>query len=1203
MAKGKKSKKDVESESEDEVVVAEEQAKKPKKDKKKKDAKSLETAMENLDMEDSEPEVKPAKKEKKKKKKDVASDSEDDGGRSNKKGGFALLMDDDSPDEKSEPEEEAPQPVKSKSKKSKSKSAFELLQNESEEEVDKDMEEEEVIKPQKDKKKKKKKQQEIEEDESIPVEEAPKEEKGGKKKKKKKGKKDDEDEDLDAMLAALKAEYTGEAPPEETEAPKAPVNDEKEGKKKKNKKGDEEDAGDMGFEVIDGEEVGGTVKTAAQKKKEKKERQKQKEFEEKKKAAENKGKPKEAVVEKAETPKLEEKDAEEPEGEEDVDDTTGDKTSKKKKGKKDEEDKKKKKPNKAVLAAMQEALQKQKDEEEERLRKEQEEQKAWEEKIRLEEEQKKRDEEKKLAKKEREKQRKAELKAAGKLLTPAQKQAKARAEALLEARRAQGLDVPEVGEKRVRPGMKKRFNQKKQQEKEKESTPEGEKESTPEEVSEVKESPVEEKKEEVADSWDAEDDIKDAWDADSDKEEEKKKEDKKTEPVAVVEKQPSVDEEKEESEEEESDEEDDESDESEDEESEDDSDESEDDSEEDMTLAEKKRERALARIAERKKVNESNRTTDELRAPVVCVLGHVDTGKTKILDKLRRTNVQDGEAGGITQQIGATNVPIAVIQEQCKMVHGFVDSPLKLPGLLIIDTPGHESFSNLRDRGSSLCDIAILVVDIMHGLEPQTIESLNLLKKKKTPFVVALNKIDRLYEWKGNRHKDVRDVLKSQPHNTMMEFQKRKDEVILGLAEQGMNAALFWENPDPSDYISLVPTSAHSGDGMGNLMGQLVEMSQTFLSQRLSFTEELQATVLEVKAIGGFGTTIDVVLVNGRLKFGQTIVLTGTEGPIVTTVKALLTPSKMQDLRVKNQYLEHKELKAAQGVKIAAKELEKTIAGLSLRVAYNPDEVDIVKAEAEKDLASALNAIKLKPLGVFVQASTLGSLEALLDFLKTSKIPYAGVRIGPVVRKDVMRASTMLEHEQKYAVILAFDVKVERDAQEMADREGVKIFQADIIYHLFDRFTEYQAELVRQKKEQFKHVAVFPCKLRIMAENVFRTRDPIVCGVKVEAGVVRIGTPICVPSKEFIYLGAISSIEHNNKEMESAKKGDEICIKIENPGGDAPKMFGRHFDATDLLISKISRESIDACKDYFRDELVKSDWALMVELKKLFEIL
>merc|ERR1711962_596722 len=980
-------------------------------------------------------------------------------------------------------------------------------------------------------------------------------------------------------------------------------------KKKKKESSPQEDDGDdaskLGFEVIDDEDVeaeGGTVKTAAQKKKEKKAKQLQKLKEEKEKERKG-GKPQAQEEKKSEAVKEATPENEgEGEGEEEKDDKKG----KKKKGKKEKEEeeaKKKKKPNKAILAAMAETLAKQK-EEEERLRAEEEE------KERLEEERvaaaiaaKQREEEKRAAKKEREKQKKDQLKAEGKWLTPAQKAAKARADAALEAMRAQGAEVPVAGEKKLT--MKERAKLKKQNKSRHAEQAAASKETTPEKVVEemVEVVKVEESKEPEK-AAEEEEDVLDNWmDADdSDKEEEaKKNQSEKKEKASPEGEQVGGDEDSEEEESE--DEEEEEESESEEESS------SEEEEEEDLeetdgkTLAEIKRERAIARIKDRMKKNAEAKSKDNLRSPVVCVLGHVDTGKTKILDKLRRTNVQDGEAGGITQQIGATNVPIPVIKEQCKMVQGFADNPLRLPGLLIIDTPGHESFSNLRDRGSSLCDIAILVIDIMHSLEPQTIESLNLLKKKKTPFVVALNKIDRLYEWKPNRHKDVREVLEMQGTNTKLEFQKKKDEVLLGLAEQGLNAALFWENPDPEEYISLVPTSAHSGDGMGNLMGQLVEISQTRLEERLSFSEELQATVLEVKAIGGFGTTIDVVLVNGRLKFGQTIVLTGTEGPIVTTVKALLTPSKMQDLRVKCGYTEHKELMAAQGVKIAAKELDKAIAGLSMRVANNPDEIEILKEACERDLASALNAIKLKPLGVFVQASTLGSLEALLEFLKTSKIPYAGVRIGPVVRKDVMRASTMLEHEEKYAVILAFDVKVERDAQEMADRENVKIFQADIIYHLFDRFTEYQAELVKKKKEQFKNIAVFPCKLKILPEHIFTRRDPIVAGVKVEAGIIKCGTPLCVPSKEFIYIGICTSIQKNEKDVDTARKGEEVCVKIESPGGEAPKMFGRHFDETDLLCSKITRESIDACKDYFRDDLIKSDWALMVELKKLFEIL
>ncbi|XP_055601880.1 eukaryotic translation initiation factor 5B-like [Uranotaenia lowii] len=202
-----------------------------------------------------------------------------------------------------------------------------------------------------------------------------------------------------------------------------------------------------------------------------------------------------------------------------------------------------------------------------------------------------------------------------------------------------------------------------------------------------------------------------------------------------------------------------------------------------------------------------------------------------------------------------------------------------------------------------------------------------------------------------------------------------------------------------------------------------------------------------------------------------------------------------------------------------------------------------------------------------------------------------------------MKASTMLEHENQYATILAFDVKVERDAQELADSLGVKIFQADIIYHLFDKFMAYREEIKQRKREEFKTIAVFPCKLKILPQFVFNSRDPIVIGVIVEAGVVKEGTPICVPSKEFIELGIVTSVEANHKQIETARKGQEVCIKIEPIPGETPKMFGRHFDETDMLVSKISRQSIDACKDYFRDDLLKSDWTLMVELKKTFQIL
>jgi translation initiation factor 5B len=491
----------------------------------------------------------------------------------------------------------------------------------------------------------------------------------------------------------------------------------------------------------------------------------------------------------------------------------------------------------------------------------------------------------------------------------------------------------------------------------------------------------------------------------------------------------------------------------------------------------------------------------------------------------------------------------------------------------------------------------------MHGLEPQTIESINLLKAKKTPFIVALNKIDRLYDWQIVGKKDVRDIIKSQQANTQLEFEQRTKKIIIEFAEQGLNAALFYENPDTRSYVSLVPTSAITGEGMGNLLFLIVESCQNLLAKRLMYSEDLLATVLEVKAIPGLGTTIDAILINGRLREGDTMIIAGTDGPIVTQIRSLLMPQPMKELRVKNAYMEHKEVMAAQGVKIAAKELENAIAGLNMQIAQKQDEVEILKEEVAKELKSALNSIKLSALGVYVHASTLGSLEALVAFLKVSKIPYSAIRIGPVVRRDVMKASTMLTHESQYATILAFDVKIERDAQELADSLGVKIFQADIIYHLFDKFTAYCDDLKQKKRDEFKSIAVFPCKLKILPQFIFNSRDPIVMGVTIEAGILKEGTPICVPTKEFVELGIITSIECNHKQIPTARKGQEVCIKIEPLPGESPKMFGRHFDDTDFLVSKITRQSIDACKEYFRDDLIKTDWALMVELKKQFQIL
>ncbi|XP_071036150.1 eukaryotic translation initiation factor 5B-like [Parasteatoda tepidariorum] len=303
------------------------------------------------------------------------------------------------------------------------------------------------------------------------------------------------------------------------------------------------------------------------------------------------------------------------------------------------------------------------------------------------------------------------------------------------------------------------------------------------------------------------------------------------------------------------------------------------------------------------------------------------------------------------------------------------------------------------------------------------------------------------------------------------------------------------------------------------------------------------------------------------------------------------------------QFLEHREVEGAQGVKICAKDLEKAIAGLPILVPKRADETKILMEEMASMFKETMNSIKVTGTGVYVQTSTLGSLEALMEFLTESKIPVSGVRIGPVTKKDVMKASAMLEHDPTFAVILAFDVRIEREAQDLADYLNIKIFHANIIYHLFDMFVNYRTEIKERNREMYKSVAVFPCKLKILPQFVFNSRDPIVVGVSIEAGVLKEGTPLCVPSKEFLDIGTVTTIEVNHKAIDSARKGQEVCIKIEPCGGEAPKMFGRHFDHTDMVVSKISRQSIDMCKEHFRDDLQKTDWQLMVELKKLFQIM
>ena len=949
----------------------------------------------------------------------------------------------------------------------------------------------------------------------------------------------------------------------------------------------------------DGEEVdaSGRVLTKAEKEKAKKEREKQR----KKEQAAKKKTTGPAPPTKAEPAKaaVEEKKAEAPSAAPAAD-TGG---------------KKKKLP--AHLLAIQR--------QQEELRRQQEESQrmAEAEKARIEEEERqaseeaKRKEEEKAKRKLKEKEKIEQLKKEGKFMTKAQKEEKARNERKLQQMIAAGIKVGglEEGESeqpKKKPEAKKRPAGRRQEkiDEEKALADAAERARLQAEAA-VKEAAEKERLERekveaeaaakataaaaedsVDEDWEAaaasdHEDVKDSWDVDSGEEAGEKAKPKKPSAANGRQEQDSDSEEDEDSDEDES------------------SSDDEQTTAAQLAEAQRKKEAAERREKAHQKAL-AERSADNLRSPICCILGHVDTGKTKLLDKIRQTNVQEGEAGGITQQIGATYFPVEAIKQKTAVVNQDGKFEFKVPGLLIIDTPGHESFANLRSRGSSLCNIAILVVDIMHGLEPQTLESMKLLRDRKTPFIVALNKIDRLYGWKKIDNNGFQESLALQNKAVQNEFRNRLEQTKLAFAEQGFNSELFYENKSMAKFVSLVPTSAHTGEGIPDMLKLIVQLTQERMVGSLMYLSEVQATILEVKQIEGFGMTIDVILSNGYLREGDRIVLCGVEGVIKTNIRALLTPAPMKELRLKSAYVHNKEVKAALGVKISAPGLEGAIAGSRLLVVGPDDDESDLEDEVESDLANLFSRVEKSGRGVSVQASTLGSLEALLDFLKECKIPVANVGIGPVFKRDVMQCGVMLEKARDYAVMLCFDVKVDKEAQAYADEQGVKIFTADIIYHLFDSFKKHMDELTEKKKEESKLLAVFPCVLSTVA--VFNKTGPIVIGVDVVEGQLRINTPIAAVKnnpitglKEIIVLGRVTSIEREHKQIPVCKKGQpSVAIKIEM-GGHQPT-YGRQLEEPDQLYSQISRASINCLKDFYRKEVSNDEWHLIMKLKPMFDI-
>ncbi|WP_135303824.1 translation initiation factor IF-2 [Haloarcula amylovorans] len=536
-------------------------------------------------------------------------------------------------------------------------------------------------------------------------------------------------------------------------------------------------------------------------------------------------------------------------------------------------------------------------------------------------------------------------------------------------------------------------------------------------------------------------------------------------------------------------------------------------------------------------------TDHTLRTPIVAVLGHVDHGKTSLLDRIRGSAVTAGESGAITQHIGATAVPLSVISE----IAGELVDPtdFDLPGLLFIDTPGHHSFSTLRSRGGALADIAILVVDVNDGFQPQTLEAIDILKRTQTPFIVAANKIDTVPGWNPNENQPVQATMDAQSDRVTSDLNEKLYEIIGELSDNGFSADMYWRVQDFQANIGVVPVSAETGEGVPDLLTVMMGLSQRYMKEEMEIDASGPGvgTVLEVKDTRGFGTTLDAIVYDGTIRADDTIVVGGLQGPIVTDVRALLRPRPLEEIRTEQEFEQVEEVAAADGVKIAAPDLDNAMAGAPIRVVRDRDQEEVV-AEVQEELAEI--AVTTEDEGVVVKADTLGSLEAISSTLEEEEIPIMRAEVGAVAPRDVRVAETA--NEPTHQAILAFSVEVLDDARDLAEQQDVNLFEDDVIYQLIERYDDHVTAIEEAQQEQILDNITRPAKFRVLDDHTFRQSDPAVVGVEVLSGELRRNVNVVKwEGNEPTRVGRLKSLQDEGEEVDDARAGERLAASIDGP--------------------------------------------------------
>ncbi len=568
-------------------------------------------------------------------------------------------------------------------------------------------------------------------------------------------------------------------------------------------------------------------------------------------------------------------------------------------------------------------------------------------------------------------------------------------------------------------------------------------------------------------------------------------------------------------------------------------------------------------------------------------MGHVDHGKTSLLDKIRNTAIASREAGGITQHIGASEVPIDAVQKICGPLMAKMGVSLSIPGLLFIDTPGHEAFTNLRKRGGSISDLAILVVDVTKSFEPQTYEAVEILKEYKTPFIVAANKIDVVTGWRSQATYSFSESIKSQQQNVVEDLEAKIYSLIGKLSELGFASERFDRVTDVKKEISIIPLSAKTGEGIAELLMYATGLSQRFLGKRLEIDPQDPGVggIIELKEEKGLGPTIDAILYNGTLSVNDTIAFATPEGVKTAKIRALLRPKPMQELRESSSKFYYVDsVNAAAGVKISGSGLDNALAGSLIISTRSKD----YESEISSEIKEVFEADKV---GVILKADTIGSIEAISRLLKSINATISKKSLGKITKRDILDAFSMRATDPAHAVVLAFNVDMEDDARAEAEATGIDVIRADIIYKLIEDYKAWVDNEKKRESQMLEKTLKFPGMVRILPNSCFRMSHPAVFGVEVISGRIR---PSYMMMKENgTMVGRVKEIQDNGISKTEAKPKDSVAVSMEDV------TFGRQIRENDVLYTFISSEEIRALKFKFSSMLNDDEKLLLDKLSEI----